>query len=328
MSDLLVRVSPVQSRQAWLRAAKSCISATFFHTPYWQDLALASGRGFRDASLELTLADGRVAYLPLTQIGTRAGGLLRRCISTFAGCYGGLVSSAPVGDAELAIQRYLIRRRYASISWVGNPLALGAPVLPAFRRTPLSTHVLRLDSDFDGLVRNFSKGHRAAYKKGLRLGMVVRRATPEDETQYLRLYERALERWGARASSRYSADFFRRIFELARTVPEHVSVWVSVAEGSEVVAGGVFFYWNDHVGYWHGVSNPTRYSDSATTALLGEVIKDACARGLTLFDFNPSGGHDGVAAFKRHFGAEELELGRAEYTSPLLRLLDFRRGAR
>jgi hypothetical protein len=38
--------------------------------------------------------------------------------------------------------------------------------------------------------------------------------------------------------------------------------------------------------------------------LLHDVIRDACERGFRWFDFNPSGGHEGVAAFKRSFGAE------------------------
>ena len=40
--------------------------------------------------------------------------------------------------------------------------------------------------------------------------------------------------------------------------------------------------------------------------LMCEIIKHSCDRGYSWFDFNPSGGHEGVTAFKKSFGAEAL----------------------
>jgi lipid II:glycine glycyltransferase (peptidoglycan interpeptide bridge formation enzyme) len=40
---------------------------------------------------------------------------------------------------------------------------------------------------------------------------------------------------------------------------------------------------------------------------LYEVIKNACEKGYTWFDFNPSGGLEGVKAFKERFGAQALK---------------------
>ena len=37
-----------------------------------------------------------------------------------------------------------------------------------------------------------------------------------------------------------------------------------------------------------------------------EAIKDASERGITWFDFNPSGGHEGVWDFKKGFGAQAM----------------------
>ena len=41
--------------------------------------------------------------------------------------------------------------------------------------------------------------------------------------------------------------------------------------------------------------------------LLYEVIKKACEKGYSWFDFNPSAGLKGVKAFKEGFGAEALK---------------------
>jgi len=40
--------------------------------------------------------------------------------------------------------------------------------------------------------------------------------------------------------------------------------------------------------------------------LIHHLMEIACSRGHRWFDFNPSGGHAGVAAFKKGFGAGSL----------------------
>jgi hypothetical protein len=322
MNQRIVSTSRVSSREDWLEAARSTPHATFFHTPYWQDLAVASGRGHQDASIQFEISDGSTVYLPLTMTGKSMKGLMLRCASTFVGGYGGPIGQVVTPELELDIQRHVMGPRYARLSVVGNPLRPSSVWAPELKRSSLVTHVLPLGLDFDALLRGFTKGHRAAYKKGQRLGIKVRRATASDQRAYVALYQKALARWGARATSRYSPEFFQAVFELSQKLPDTVTVWVAAAEDEEVVAGGLFFYWNQHVAYWHGVSTPERYTDSATTVLLGEVIKDAIARKLTCFDFNPSGGHDGVAAFKRHFGALEVDVGRGEYLAAPYRFLE------
>lgn len=82
-------------------------------------------------------------------------------------------------------------------------------------------------------------------------------------------------------------------------------MWLAELDG-QIVAGAWCFYWNRHVVYWHGAALTAIRSVGATDALIDHVIQDACEHGYEIFDFNPSGGHAGVAAFKRHFGASEL----------------------
>ena len=58
-----------------------------------------------------------------------------------------------------------------------------------------------------------------------------------------------------------------------------------------------------------------------TNLLMYEAIKDACDRGYAWFDFNPSGGHEGVEAFKKNFGAQALPAPVIQSTSPRTRLV-------
>jgi hypothetical protein len=45
---------------------------------------------------------------------------------------------------------------------------------------------------------------------------------------------------------------------------------------------------------------------NSVTLLIFEIIKNACELQYEWFDFNPSGGKEGVKAFKRSFGTLEL----------------------
>jgi len=45
---------------------------------------------------------------------------------------------------------------------------------------------------------------------------------------------------------------------------------------------------------------------SPTNGLLYTVIRDGSDRGYGVFDFNPSGGHEGVVAFKKSFRPTRL----------------------
>ena len=38
--------------------------------------------------------------------------------------------------------------------------------------------------------------------------------------------------------------------------------------------------------------------------LISEFIEECCNRNFDWFDFNPSGGHEGVSSFKQSFGAK------------------------
>jgi hypothetical protein len=45
------------------------------------------------------------------------------------------------------------------------------------------------------------------------------------------------------------------------------------------------------------------------------MIEHYLGAGFAYYDFNPSGGHEGVVSFKSRFGAERREFVRAEYAS-------------
>jgi lipid II:glycine glycyltransferase (peptidoglycan interpeptide bridge formation enzyme) len=72
------------------------------------------------------------------------------------------------------------------------------------------------------------------------------------------------------------------------------------------IAGALCFYTKNHVVYWHGAAYSDYFELRPVNLLMYEAIKDACENGYSWFDFNPSGGHEGVKAFKKSFGPTAL----------------------
>src|SRR4029079_1053277 len=95
----------------------------------------------------------------------------------------------------------------------------------------------------------------------------------------------------------------------------------------EIAAGALCLYSRRHVAYWHGAARERLLECRPVHLLIETALHDACERGMRWFDFNPSGGHRGVEAFKKGFGAEGVPAPMVRWRTPgfeRLRLL--RRG--
>jgi hypothetical protein len=298
------------SKERWLEVAKACPCATYFHTPYWYELFVP---GQRHTAIEVNFDDGTSALLPVAGI-RRAGGLLTDHFSS-PGCnYGGWLSeSALSGEHVKILTRLLLSQK--NLTFRVNPfdkssalLASSMPAGAAIRRQDDFTHTLDLTKGRDALLRGMSESHRRAIKHAVRGGVAVKAAESVDEWErYYGLYMDSVDRWksgGPRRSPRsvYPPALFRRIRE-NRTGNE--ILWLATKDG-EPVAGALLFYWGRHAVYWHGASSSKRFHLRPNNLLHWEIIVDAAGRGCEVFDFNPSGGYDGVETFKSRFGAEAL----------------------
>jgi hypothetical protein len=308
-------------RLEWLQLATVSQGATFFHTPYWHDLASQCDGANEDGSLLLALEGGIKVIFPLLKMKHRLRGVFKRSISTFGTCYGGPICRVPLSREIILSAQQALMRRSPTLILVGNPFSPEQVWHPALTLTGMSTQVLELEGGFESLIKGFSKGHRAAYTKGRREGIVIRSARSNaDVDAYYELYTQAIKRWGS-SRKPYPKELFSGIVYLAEQRPQVAELWLAERQGV-ILAGAVLFYWQGHADYWHGATHEDHHASGATTFLLGEVIRDACERGFARFDFNPSGGHENVAAFKRRFGAREVSFQRAEYTHGALRVYD------
>ncbi|SCY89863.1 Acetyltransferase (GNAT) domain-containing protein [Desulfoluna spongiiphila] len=184
-----------------------------------------------------------------------------------------------------------------------------------------STQVLNIACGFDKIVKNWTKGHRSTTRKARKArkeGVSIRVAdSRHDWLQYFKIYEASIERWGKKASSNYKWTLFDTICKLSSP---NVKLWLAEHD-NEIIAGALCFYGKKQVVYWHGAALSTYFKFRPVNLLMYEAINDACKEGYSWFDFNPSGGHQGVQAFKKSFGTQERPCAVITLNSSIMRLV-------
>jgi len=277
--------------------------ATYFHSREWTELWDRATRGRLQSWPRLvTFVDGVRAVLPMS-VGLGARGLVRSYHSTVVGGYGGWLSEQPLSDEHAETLTHYLGHGFGRLDWRVNPYdeqALETRVVP---REYDETLALDLRPGFKTVHRRWSKGHRAAVSQAAREGVTVRLANSTDDwTNYYTVYQDSLARWKKRATSRHPRALFE---ELGKLTSPKVKLWVAETCGI-FVAGAVCLYAKNNVSYWHSAALDSQFPRRPVHLLLFEAIQDACSKGLDWFDFNPSGGNEGVDGFKRGFGAEGL----------------------
>jgi CelD/BcsL family acetyltransferase involved in cellulose biosynthesis len=325
-SAAVIAMERPATREEWQAAWRACPSATYFHSPAWTELWARSGRARVKPEARLVrFTDGLTAVL----IGSRERlfrGLASRLVSTSSGTYGGWLIGAEA-DATHARALAAVLLREPDLWWRLNPYDRFAAAPEGVEIADEETDVLPLEAGFEVVWRRASRGHRSAANKAARLGIEVRcAASNADWDDYFAVYQDSLRRWRARrgAASEYGAPIFEA---LRRQDPVHVSLWLARLEG-RVVAGALCVAGPEVLVYWHGATLEAAFEYRPSTLLIREVVREACARGMLWFDFNPSAGLEGVREFKRRFGTQTLScpvvVRRSTRTRGLRRLRDRR----
>jgi hypothetical protein len=289
---------------------RDCNYSTFFHSVEWAEIWSKYMQGKMTLAPCLVLfSDGKKALLPFSCL-RRNGlvpvflGTVKQYISSPELTYGGWISSDNLYRNHAILLLNLIRKKFANLAWRVNPYDEVA--LQVIRNYDFDeTHVINLEREFDEIAKGFSKGHRTAVKQAIRGDVSVRLASsPKDWLDYYKTYETSVNRWGKRLLGvKYSWDLFQ---EISRRRSPNIELWLSIYK-DRVISGALCFHSKRHFVYWHGASIDTYFNLRPVNLLLYEVIRNACEKGNTWFDFNPSGGLKGVIAFKERFGAKALK---------------------
>jgi CelD/BcsL family acetyltransferase involved in cellulose biosynthesis len=288
------------TRGEWEASFAACDYATYFQGPEWAEIWSEYQRGaVAPCGRVVEFVDGLRAVLPLSRSRPYKG-LLASYMTSPAGTFGGWISPDPL-RSEHARSLARMLRGLPEITWRVNPYDPNVGSVDVRGATVDETHVVALPATFDDTFRRWSKGAKAAVKQSEREGVEVRTARSESDWRaYHDVYVDSLRRWGDHATSRYDWTLFAA---LARRPSERVRLWLAERQGS-VIAGALCLYARRHVVYWHGAALDAHFKHRPVNLLMYESIRDACARGFAWFDFNPSGGHEGVSAFKRGFDTD------------------------
>ncbi len=299
-SPEMTSVRPASSDE-WDRIWASARCATYFHSREWAEVwERTSGSKLRPGPLLVQFAGGDTALLPLV-VRVTCVGLVKSYQSSVAGTYGGWLAEKSLSDANARALAGFMVRRFGRLDWRLNPLddqALksGFPV-----HALDTTQMVDLREGMVAVERRWSKGHRAAAKQARRAGVAIRRASSRSDWQaYDSIYRDSLTRWGDRATTEHPARLFE---EFGKLESDRVQLWLAEFEG-RTVAGALCLHGVEHISYWHGAAMADSFHLRPVHLLMFEVMRDACERGYTWFDFNPTGALEGVRAFKKSFGAD------------------------
>jgi CelD/BcsL family acetyltransferase involved in cellulose biosynthesis len=275
--------------------------ATAFHHPDWVRL-VADCYGFRAFAITVDDGDGGVgAGLPVVEV-RHVVGRAKWVSLPFTDYCPPLVSSSP-DEPRLcaALREAAVAARVRSIE-VRAPMAGTHQAGPAALR-----HVLDLEADPAAVYARFHPSQvQRNIKRAKREGVSVRQGDrPEDLLDvFYGLHLGTRRRQGVPIQPR---RFFRLLWE--RVVqPGLASVLIAEANGRPVAAA-VFLTWNGTLIYKFGASDERAWSLRPNHPLFWQAIQTACEQGCHSMDFGRTdAGQDGLAAFKRSWGAREEPL--------------------
>lgn len=290
----------------WQEIADKCAYATFFHTPTWSKVFAETYPEMEITTKKFVFDDGTSVILPL--IKTKAiRGLFSSYISNVAGVYGGWISDGFLsGERINKIVRW-INKNIKNLTWRINPFDLSLEKLLKGFKTNMKedfTQYLDLRDGFKSIWSNYSKGHRYNINKAEKMGVYTKVAeTIEDFKEYYNIYQDSLERWGNSATSRYNFNLFENIYNQKS---QNIKLWLALID-DKIVSGALIFYCNKHIVWWHGATLSDFFNYYPSNFLQNMIIKDIGEKGYWYYDFNPSGGHEGVVKFKNGFGTKRME---------------------
>ena len=315
-----MKLIEVTGQESWEAFNASQPYAQFLQSWAWGEFRKAQGSAVR----RFALSDDRGVWVAAIQLEERK----RRFGFTYLFAPRGPVFSsnipvetrrdvlAQLCEALVPHIRNTMFLRMEPVSELGAPEGL---VPLSFRRTssldPASTMVMDLDKSEDELLRGMHEKTRYNIRLAERSGVVVRRgSSPADLNAFLVLMEEtaARDKFIQHASPYLAATF--------NALAAQGMATIRIAElQKQPLAAQMEIAYGDTVTYLYGASSSASRNVMAPYALQWNAIRDAKARGFSLYDFwgaNPEfkGSYyykpswEGITRFKRGFGGRLINL--------------------
>ncbi|MFZ2969791.1 MAG: GNAT family N-acetyltransferase [Minisyncoccia bacterium] len=283
----------------WQEIAEKCDYATFFHTPAWSKVFAKTYPKMSIETKKIIFDDGKAIIFPLVR--RKAAGIFDTYSSNIAGVYGGWIARRNISKEQIDLVTEWANKNFSNFTWRINPFDHSLKGLGDAITRKDFTQYIDLRQGFDHIYEKWTRGHASAVKKAQKDGVTVKQADSWAEWEkYFEIYQDSIKRWGKKTSSRYPLELFGNLFQ---EKSENIKLWLAYFD-KKPIGGALCLYNNHHVDYWHGAALVGYFKRKPSNLLQYEIIKNACGGGYWWYDFNPSGGHEGVIRFKKSFGAE------------------------
>jgi FemAB-related protein (PEP-CTERM system-associated) len=273
----------------WDEFVQRCPDATFFHRAGWQrviELAFGHRTWFLYAE-----AGGQIrAVLPLAQIDSL---LFGNSLCSLPFCvYGGVAALDEAAAAALdrAAQELAARLRVDYLEYRN----LGPARHPDWRHGELYvTFRKRLLAEPEQNMLAIPRKQRAMVRKGIAAGL--HSAVDYDVEHFFAAYAASVHRLG-------TPVFAKRYFALLRQVFGRDCEVLTVYRRHDTISSVLVFYFRGEVLPYYGGGTEAARGVAGNDYMYWEVMRRACQRGCTLFDFGRSKVGTGAFDFKRNWG--------------------------
>jgi CelD/BcsL family acetyltransferase involved in cellulose biosynthesis len=285
----------------WRRFVERCPEATAFHHPAWLEL-LRRQYGYEMLACCIDGGDGIQAGIPIARIASRLTGRRLVALPFSDSCPPILAAGADRLTLDALAEGLREERRRSGLELNVRATLPQAP--DRFVSERFVSHSLSLGSDPDEVEAGMAKNQVQATRKAKRDGLRGERRTDVAALDaFYALHLRTRRRLGVPTQPR---RFIRRFVELFEQGLGFV--WV-ISEGDEPIAAAVFLTCNETVTYKYSASDFAKLKKRPNNLLLLEAIRWSCEAGFRTFDFGRTEvENEGLRAFKRSWGASELDL--------------------
>jgi CelD/BcsL family acetyltransferase involved in cellulose biosynthesis len=302
-ADLRIQRLDALTDARWQAFLDGSPDASIFHHPAWLGL-LATRYRFTMSALCVLDGTGAIkAGIPLARVASRLTGTRLVAVPFSDICPPAYAPGAGDAAARALAQALLDERARGGLDVEVRARVDGldgAHVVDGYL-----THRLALVPDADAVLARASKSQvRRAIVKARREGVAAEARTDRDALRiFYELHLHTRRRQGVPIQPKRFILDFEQLF--ARGLG---CVMVSHHEG-RTIAAAVFLHYGGTLTYKYGASDERFLGLRPNHALFAEAIRRGCEAGLHELDFGRTDpGNEGLARFKRSWGAEEERL--------------------
>ncbi|HVE51184.1 MAG TPA: FemAB family XrtA/PEP-CTERM system-associated protein [Casimicrobiaceae bacterium] len=279
----------------WDAFVERCAKATFFHRIAWRTILEEEFR-HRTHYLVAERDGAIVGVLPLAEVKSRWFG--HALVSLPFAVYGGpasdeadasraLVDAAEALGRKLGVSRIELRNR--------------EPVADGWAKSDLYvTYRKSLEADVEANMLAVPRKQRAMIRKGAKNALASE--IDADAGRFFALYADNMHRHG-------TPPFSRRYFErLLATFGDDCEVLVVVDSNRQPLSGVLSFYFRDEVLPYYAGDTIEARDLAANDFKYWELMRRACDRRVTVFDYGRSKRGTGSFDFKKNWGFEATPL--------------------